>query len=157
MAAGVTLTVRLVPVPPSTILLLGARVGFEEEPVTVKLVAAAPVWPTVNDNGPQLALALIVWLATAVMVGGGSALTVTPKLVELQSVPAHTVRVMVAVPVWLAAGVTVTVQLVPLPLSATLVLGTNVGFEDAAVTVNGPVEVPLWPTLKAKGPQLELT
>jgi hypothetical protein len=99
LAAGVTVTVRLVPLPPSTMLVLGTKVGFEGEPVTVKLVAEAPVWPTVKDKGPQLALALMVWLATAVIVGGGSALTVKEKLVELQSVPAHTVRVMVAVPV----------------------------------------------------------
>ena len=93
-------------------------------------------------------------MATAEIVGGvGGVFTVNPKLVEVQSVPAHTVRVMVAVPLWLAAGVTVTVQLVPLPLSTILALGTNVGLEEAPVTVRVPLEVPLWPTVKAKGPQ----
>jgi hypothetical protein len=157
LVAGVRVMVQLVPLLLSTILVLGTRVGLDELAVTVRPVPVVPAWPTVNAKGPQLVLTLIVWLAIDEMVGGtAGALTVNPKLVELQSEPAHTVRVMVAVPLWLAAGFTITVQFVPVPLSTMLPLGTKVVFEEAPVTVKVPVEVPLWPTVKGNGPQLVL-
>ena len=47
--------------------------------------------------------------------------------------PSLTVTVMLAVPFWLAAGVTVTVRLAPLPPNTMFPLGTSVGlFETSA-------------------------
>ena len=52
VATGVTATVRLAPVPPKTILASGARTGFEELPLTVRLLAAVSTSATVNAIGP---------------------------------------------------------------------------------------------------------
>ncbi len=48
--AGVTVTVRLVPLPPRTMLAVGTRVGLEDPRETVKFVAEVWVSPTVNPN-----------------------------------------------------------------------------------------------------------
>lgn len=46
--AGVTLTFRLAPDPENTMFALGARVGFEEVPDTVRLDAEVSISPMVN-------------------------------------------------------------------------------------------------------------
>jgi hypothetical protein len=51
-------------------LLLGASVVFEELAETVRFVPEPPGCPTVKASGPQLVFTLIVWFATAEMVGG---------------------------------------------------------------------------------------
>ena len=51
------------------------------------------------------------------------------------SVPSLTVSVMVAVPLWFAAGVTVTVRAAPLPPRTMFASGTSVWFDEVAVTV----------------------
>ena len=60
MAAGATVTVQFVPLPLSTRLLLGIRVVLAEAAETVRLPLVVPLWPTVNANGPQLVLAVMV-------------------------------------------------------------------------------------------------
>jgi len=59
-AAGVTVTVRLAPLPPNAMLAFGTRVGLEELPLTVKLAAAVSASPTVKASGPAAAPWLIV-------------------------------------------------------------------------------------------------
>jgi hypothetical protein len=81
-----------------------------------------------------------------------SLLTVRVKVVLVVSAPSLTVRVRVAVPVWLAAGVTVTVRLAPLPPNTMAALGTKVVFEDVPLIVRLATAVSASPTVKASGP-----
>src|SRR5437867_1674336 len=78
-------------------------------------------------------------------------LTVNTKLLLAVRLPSLTVTVMVAVPVWLRAGVTVTVRLAPEPPKTMLALGTNAGLEEAPETTRLPAEVCASPTVKATG------
>ena len=59
-AAGVTLTVRLDPLPPNTMFALGTRVVEDEVPETVKLAAAVSVSPIVNE------IAAVAWFTFTV-------------------------------------------------------------------------------------------
>ena len=63
------------------------------------------------------------------------AFTVKTKLVDAVADPSDTVIVMVAVPLWLPAGVIITVRLAPVPLKTMLASGTTVVLLDAAVNV----------------------
>src|SRR6266851_3623974 len=87
------------------------------------------------------------------MVGAvfAGALTVSTKLLLALRLPSLTVTVMVAVPVWLRAGVTVTVRLAPEPPRTMLAAGTRVGLEEARDTIRLPVAVCASPTVKAMG------
>src|ERR1051325_4841023 len=87
------------------------------------------------------------------MVGASfTGVTFRLKLVEAVARPSLTVRVMTAVPDWLAAGRTVTVRLAPDPPSVMLPLGTRVGFDDEPLTrrLSGKVSASL--TAKLMGP-----
>src|SRR5437879_9325303 len=77
------------------------------------------------------------------------ALTVNRKLSLAVRLPSLTVTVLVAVPVWLRAGVTVTVRLAPEPPKTMLARGTKVGLEEAPETVRLPTAVCESPTVKA--------
>src|SRR2546425_914054 len=79
------------------------------------------------------------------------ALTVNTKLSLAVRLPSLTVTVIVAVPLWLRAGVTVTVLLAPEPPRTMFAVGTKVGLEDAPVTVRLPAAVWASPTVKAMG------
>ena len=57
--AGVTVTVRFDPLPPKTMFVSGTRVGLDELPLTLKLLAAASRSPTVKLIGPA-ALPVVV-------------------------------------------------------------------------------------------------
>src|SRR5262245_61646200 len=117
-------------------LLFGTSVVFDELPVTVRLPAAVSGSPTVNASAPVGVSSLTVWFATAEMVGGSfTAPTVTVNAVAVEVVPSLTVNVMVAVPDWLAAGVTVTVRFAPLPPNTMLAFGTSVVFAELPETV----------------------
>src|SRR6185295_5598935 len=97
-------------------LFVGTNVGFEEPLLNVKLPAAVSASPTVKLNAAVGVSSLIVWFAMAVIVGGVfTAVTVSKNVSLAVFVPSLTVTVMVAVPVWPVAGVTVTVRLLPLP------------------------------------------
>src|SRR5437016_5754157 len=58
---------------------------------------------------------------------------------------------MVAVPVWLSAGVMVTVRLAPEPPMTMLATGAKVGLDEAPETVRLPAAVCASPTTKAIG------
>ena len=51
LAAGVTRTVRLVPEPPKTILLLGTKVGLEDDLDRTRLVAGVSASPITKGIG----------------------------------------------------------------------------------------------------------
>ena len=66
--------------------------------------------------------------------------------------PSLTVTVIVAVPDWLAAGVTVTVRDEPLPPRMMLPSGTSAGLDEVAVTTRLAAAVSRSPTVKAIAP-----
>src|ERR1043166_8153576 len=73
---------------------------------------------------------------------------VKPKFVSLTEI------VIVAVPNWLAAGVTVTVRLLPLPPKTMLETGANRGLDDCAAserTLAGVVSSPIVNGMAAVG------
>ena len=84
-----------------------------------------------------------------------AALTVSTKLSVAERAPSLTVIVIVAVPDWLAAGVTVTVRFAVLPPSTTFAVGTRVVFDEVRVTVRLPAAVSASPMVKAIAPVLE--
>src|SRR6476469_9331740 len=61
--------------------------------------------------------------------------TVNTNVSEALDVPSLTVTVIVALPVWPAAGVTVTVRFEPLPPNTMFAFGTRVVLEELPVTV----------------------
>ena len=58
--AGMMVTVRLAPLPPSAIFALGTSVVLEEAPLTERLPAAVCASPTVKLSGPTVVPALVV-------------------------------------------------------------------------------------------------
>ena len=66
----------------------------------------------------------------------GAAPTVTTKVSLAVETPSPPVTVIVAVPTWLATGVTVTVRFTPVPPTTTLAIGTKVGLLLLTVTVS---------------------
>ena len=151
--AGVTLTVRLAPLPPNTMFALGTSVVLEELPLTVKLPDAVSASPTVNAIAAVAVFMVVLWLGMLEIVGASfTAFTVTKKLVLLLSCPSLTVTVIVAEPFWLVAGVTVTVRFAPLPPNTTFALGTSVVLEELPLTVKLPAAVSASPTVKLIGP-----
>src|SRR5207247_174308 len=132
LRAGVTVTVRLAPDPPKTMLATGTKVGLEEAPETIRLPAAVCESPTVSVISVVAGFCAVVWSAMVEMVGAvfAGALTVSTKLSLAVRLPSLTVTVMVAVPVWLSAGVTVTVGFAPEPPKPMLATGIKVGLED---------------------------
>ena len=81
------------------------------------------------------------------MVGG--ALTVTVKLVvAVNPPPSFTVRVIVAVPLWPAAGRTLSVRDAPLPPNISLIAGNSVGLLDLHATDSKSTAVRSSPTVK---------
>src|SRR5215831_7487083 len=153
-AAGVSVTVRLAPLPPNTTLAFGTSVVFDEVPLTVRFATGVSTSPTVKATGPTAVPVVVAWLAIAEIVGGSlTALTVNWKLVLAVAAPSLTVRVIVVTPDWLAAGVIVTVRFAPLPPNAKLVFGTSVRLDEVALTVRLPTGVSASPTVKAIVPE----
>src|SRR6266550_794755 len=70
-----------------------------------------------------------------------SVLTVRRKLSLARNCPSLTLTVIVALPVWPVAGVTVTVRVVPLPPNTMLFSGTSVGFDELPLNVKLPAGV----------------
>src|SRR3990172_8212466 len=66
--------------------------------------------------------------------------------------PSLTVTVMVALPLWWAAGVIVTVRSAPLPPKTMLPPGISAGLEELPLTMRLAAGVWLSPTVKAIGP-----
>ena len=89
----------------------------------------------------------------SLIVGGSlAAVTVSTKVSVAASVPSLTVSVIVAVPLWFAAGVTVTVRAAPLPPMTRFASGTSVWLAEVAVTVRLAAGVSTSPTVKARAP-----
>src|SRR5262245_17697803 len=98
-AAGVTVSVRLAPLPPKARLADGTRVGLDDLPLRVRLAAAVSRAPTVKGSGPTGTPTEVDWLAKLDSVGASlTAMTVSGKLVVTVSRPSLTVTVMVAEP-----------------------------------------------------------
>jgi hypothetical protein len=109
---GVTVTVRLAPLPPNTMLLTGISPVADEAADTVRLLAAVSTSPIVNAIALVLELVAIVWLPIAEMVGGESTVTVNVRVTVLLlpfPAPSLTVTVTVAEPDAVATGVNVSV------------------------------------------------
>src|SRR5438477_6488323 len=153
LRAGVTVTVRLAPEPPKTMLATGTRGGLEEAHETIRLPTAVCESPTVMAMGAVAVFWLVDRSAMLEIVGAvfAAALTVSTKLSLALRLPSLTLTVMVAVPVWLRAGVTVTVRLAPEPPKTMLPDGTRVGLEEAPETIRLPAAVCASPTVKALG------
>ena len=79
-------------------------------------------------------------------------MTVSAKRLLPVNAPSLTVTVIVAVPFWFAAGITVTVRLAPLPPNAMFPLGTTVTSDELPLTVRLPAPVSTSPTVKLIGP-----
>ena len=75
LLAGVSVTVRLLPLPPNTIFAAGTSAGFEELPARVKLAAGVSASLAVNAIPPLELSSLIAWSAIPEIFGAG--LTVT--------------------------------------------------------------------------------
>src|SRR5215469_6647461 len=61
--AGVSVTVRLEPLPPRTMLALGSKVVLDDTPVTRRLVPGVSRSPTVKGIGGVGVLVRVIWLA----------------------------------------------------------------------------------------------
>src|SRR2546425_1172204 len=81
------------------------------------------------------------------MVGAvyGDAFAVNTKLSLAVRLPSLTVTVIVAVPLWFRAGVTVTVRLAPEPPKTMFAAGTKVGLEEAPDSFNDPATTEISP------------
>lgn len=140
--AGVTVTVRLAPLPPKTMLAVGTRVVFPLAPETVRIPAAVSMSPMVNGNAPVEAGSTTDWFARADMVGGSfTALTVNVNTVLTELVPSLTEMVTVETPFWFATGVRVTVRLPPDPPNSMLAVGRIARFVELPETVSVPAAV----------------
>src|ERR1039458_7474955 len=81
----------------------------------------------------------------------GEGVTITARIVLAVLVPSLTVTVIGATPVWPAAGLTVTVRLLPPPPKTMLALGISVVLAEAADNVRLAAGVSRSPTVKAMG------
>jgi hypothetical protein len=96
---------------------------------------------------------VVLWSAMFEMVGASfTAFTVSTKVSLAVREPSLTVTVIVALPFWLAAGVTVTVRLAPLPPKTMFPLGTNPVLEELPLSVRLPAAVSASPTVNAIAP-----
>jgi hypothetical protein len=76
-----------------------------------------------------------------------TALTVNTKVSLVVLTPSSTVTVIVAVPFWFAAGVTVTVRFAPDPPNTIFAFGTNVVLLELPLTVKDAAAVSVSPTV----------
>src|SRR5882762_9682928 len=145
---------RLVPLPPRRMLVSGSRAGLEEVAVTTRLLAGVSTSFTMNAIVAETVSSGMVWPGMGEMVGGSfTGVTVRTKLVLTEpKLVSVTEIVMVALPDWLAMGVSVMVRLAPLPPKRMLLVGTNTGFEEAAARIKRVAGVTESPMVKAMGP-----
>ena len=109
---------------------------LDELPASVRFAAGVCVSPIVKAIGGVTPFSFNPWSAIGEMTGKEwTALTVNKKLALLAAAPSLTVMVIVALPNWFAAGVTVTVRMAPLPPKTMFALGTRVGLEEAPESV----------------------
>src|SRR5881296_1596983 len=68
-AAGVTVTVRLDPLPPKTMLLVGASVALDEPLLNVRLPTGVSASPTVNGIAGVAVSTVVNWSGISLIVG----------------------------------------------------------------------------------------
>jgi hypothetical protein len=81
-----------------------------------------------------------------------TAFTVTTKVSLALNCPSLTVTVIVAVPLWLRAGLTVTDRFAPEPPKPIFPFGTSVGFDELPLAVKLPAAVSPSPIVKPMAP-----
>ena len=97
---GVIATVRLDPLPPSTMLAVGTSVVFDELPATVREAAGVSTSPTVTLKTGSAVSSFVVLSAVSEIVGVSLAtFTVSTKLsAAVAPLPSVTVKVIVDAP-----------------------------------------------------------
>jgi len=147
--AGVMVAAR----PLNTMLALGISAVLEELPLSVREASAVSTSAMVTLIGPRTVFVVVAWSAMALMDGGSfTAFTVREKLLAEVREPSLTVSVMVLVPFWSAAGVSVTVRLAPLPPTTIPLLGISAVLDELPVTVKLAAAVSLSLTVKVNAP-----
>jgi hypothetical protein len=153
VTAGVTIIVRFAPLPPKTIFPDGTSAALPLDPVTTSDPAAVSKSPTTKamESVADPANAEIFEIS---LIVGRSFTAVTPnvKVVLVLTAPSLTLTVIVALPFWFAAGVTVTVRFAPLPPNTIFPFGTSVVLLLEAVTVREDTGVSWSPTVNATAP-----
>jgi len=76
-AAGVSVTVRLLPLPSNTIPLCGTSVGLDELPLNVRLPTGESASATVNGIAAVTVSTVADWFGIALIVGGCGPIVVT--------------------------------------------------------------------------------
>src|SRR5215208_1739487 len=153
LGAGTMLTVRLLPLPPKVMLLVGTRPGFDEPALRLKLPGTVSVADTVNPIGPTGVDSRVLWSAIPEILGGVfTPVTVNTNESLVVKGPSFTFTVIVAVPVWLAAGVMVTVRLLPLPPKTIALGGTSPGLDETLLNCRLAADVSASPIVKGSGP-----
>ena len=89
-------------------------------------------------------------MSVGALLVGAAAVSTKVSLADRE--PSRTVTVIVAVPLWPAAGVTVTVRLASLPPNTMLASGTRVVFDEPPSRVRLASAVSTSPTVMARAP-----
>ena len=99
MLAGVTVTVRLAPLPPNTMFASGTSTVSLLLALNVRSATAVSSSPSVTANAPVAVSSLVCWFATSLIVGASfTAPTVNTNVSVELAVPSLTVSVIVALP-----------------------------------------------------------
>jgi hypothetical protein len=127
---GVSVTVRLLLLPPKSMPVLGKRLALVDVAQRVRVSAAACASPMVKGMVGAKQFWVIVMLAIVEIVGGTTggglcATTVNAKVVLAVATPSLTVTVMSDSPLCPDAGVIVTIRLLSLPPNTILLTGTR--------------------------------
>ena len=127
---------------------------FDDARVTVRLVAAVSTSPIVKAMAPVDVPWVMVLSAMSEIVGASfTAFIVNLNVSVSVFAPSLTVTVIVADPLWFAAGVTVTVRFAPLPPNTMFAFGTRVVLLEVPVRVRLSTGVSTSPTVKPNGPK----
>ena len=151
--AGVSVTVRLLLLPPKRMLLVGRRVGFAELAERVRVEAGVSASPTVNGMGAVETLIKVFVGGIEEMTGAvfaGSTVTVKEVLLDFPPV-SMTQTVMMEEPAW-GVAVTLTVRLAPLPPKAMLPFGIIEGLAEMPLSVRFAAGSSASRTVKESGP-----
>src|SRR3954453_19749678 len=112
-------------------LATGTRPGFDERAGTVRVPAAVSTSPTVKAIAAVAVSSRVVWSVMLEIVGGSlTAVTLRTNTLSAVAAPSLTVRVIVALPNWLSAGVIVAVRLASVPANTMLATGTRPGLDE---------------------------
>src|SRR3954462_8511592 len=150
--SGVTVTMRLLSLPPTTMFALGSNVVFEEEAETVRTDAGLSASPIVNgmSSTEELMRQLVVGIVEMTgAVLAGRTLTTNEVLFDLPPV-SMTQTVTVDEPGWFPP-LTLTVRLELLPPKAMLLRGMTVWSDEPAFRLRAEAGSSASRTLKSSG------